>query len=315
MVTPCTGRLCRYFHWTLPFETLLGIQMMTRAYFQLFAMHKKKKEEKDDQDSWEILIERSMHPYQVLFSQMDHIWGRGELLIWPVNMNSDLVLCIWEWRWWGPDMFFVFVELWIWILIRFYAPEGFIQLEMARHRHGDRTLLSEASVATVPSRLYCYHPKSAKTYTLFRHISTLGPSWLNTCTQVLFPSGLYCYHPKSAKTYTLFRHISAHGFKTCDSMHASPVQALLLSSRKCKNKNTWSQTGTGYSKRVHYTLFNAHQLYIFHGNTLLWSRSTSDTLQTHMTKWKVHTMHIQIPGARVDFCDVILNVQKQHSPL
>ena len=173
MVTPCTGRLCRYFHWTLPFETLLGIQMMTRAYFQLFAMHKKKKEEKDDQDSWEILIERSMHPYQVLFSQMDHIWGRGELL---VNMNSDLVLCIREWRWWGPDMFFVFVELWIWILIRFYAPEGFIQLEMVRHRHGDRTLLSEASVAAVPSGLYCYHPKSAKTYTLFRHISTLEPS-------------------------------------------------------------------------------------------------------------------------------------------
>ena len=89
-------------------------------------------------------------------------------------------------------------ELWIWILIVFYA-EGFIQLEMVRHRHGDRTLLSEPSVAPVPSRLYCYHAKTAKTCTLFR-VQTYD--FVHTSITFLPASRLYCYHAKSAKTYT-----------------------------------------------------------------------------------------------------------------
>ena len=42
---------------------------------------------------------------------------------------------------------------------------------MARHRHGDRTLLSGVSVAPVRLRLYCYHGKSAKTY-VQTHLTT-----------------------------------------------------------------------------------------------------------------------------------------------
>ena len=46
-----------------------------------------------------------------------------------------------------------------------------LYLEMAKHRHGDRTLLSGASVAPVRLRLYCYHGKSAKTY-VQTHLTT-----------------------------------------------------------------------------------------------------------------------------------------------
>ena len=47
-----------------------------------------------------------------------------------------------------------------------------LYLEMVRLGHGDRTLLSEVSVAPVQARLYCYHAQSAKSCTVQTHLTT-----------------------------------------------------------------------------------------------------------------------------------------------
>ena len=91
-----------------------------------------------------------------------------------------------------------------------------LYLEMAGHRHGDRTLLSWASVAPVRLRLYCYHGKSAKTYVQTHLTTGLTYDSMYTNTTHLYIHHSF-YHVQRARKYDTMENLLI----TNGSMHIS----------------------------------------------------------------------------------------------
>ena len=99
-----------------------------------------------------------------------------------------------------------------------------LYLEMVRLGHGDRTLLSEVSVAPVQSRLYCYHAQtaqSAKTCTVQTHLNGKHMSLMHPSMTHL-RSKLYCYYHYTPKCKNL------HSSDTFDHMHAMHGKHMIL---------------------------------------------------------------------------------------